>query len=62
MLAETHSDHAPWTVVATDDKKTARLNVIRHILGVLGRPGAEVEKPDKDVVFGADKADGRLAK
>lgn len=61
MLAETHSAHAPWTVVATDHKKTARLNVIRHVLTRLGAPGVGPEKPDKAVVFAADMADGRLA-
>lgn len=61
MLARTHSAHAPWTVVATDHKKTARLNVIRHVLTRLGAPGVDPEKPDKAVVFPADKADGRLA-
>ena len=61
MLAETHSAHAPWTVVATDHKKTARLNVIRHVLQRLGAPGCKSEHPDRDVVFPADKADGRLA-
>ncbi len=61
MLAETHSAHAPWVVVATDNKKTARLNVIRHVLQRMGAPGCASEKPDKDVVFPAAKADGRLA-
>lgn len=61
MLARTHSAHAPWTVVATDHKKTARLNVIRHVLTRLGAPGVDPQKPDKAVVFPADKADGRLA-
>lgn len=61
MLAETHSAHAPWTIVATDHKKTARLNVIRQVLQRLGAPGCGSEKPDKDVVFPADKAAGRLA-
>ena len=61
MLDETHSGHAPWTVVATDDKKTARLNILRHLLHRLGYPGLECEKPDKDVVFSADKDKGRLA-
>ena len=61
MLAETHTGHAPWTVIATDDKKTARLNIIRHILHTLGRPGQIADKPDKAVVFPADKAEGRLA-
>ena len=61
MLAETHSAHAPWTIVATDHKKTARLNVIRQVLQRLGAPGCGSEKPDRDVVFPADNADGRLA-
>ena len=61
MLAETHSAHAPWTVVATDHKKTARLNVIRHVLNRLDGPGCADEKVDKDVIFPADKAEGRLA-
>ena len=61
MLAETHTLYAPWTVVATDHKKTARLNVIRHVLTRLGAPGVDPEKPDKDVVVPADQADGRLA-
>ena len=62
MLDDTHSGHAPWTVIATDDKKTARLNIIRHILRTLNRPGAKVAKTDKDVVFTADKDEGRLAR
>ena len=62
MLDDTHSGHAPWTVIATDDKKTARLDIIRHILHRLNRPGLKADKPDKDVVFTADKAKDRLAK
>ncbi len=61
MLAETHADHAPWTVIDTDDKKTARLNIIRHVLRVIGRPGAEIDKPDPKVVYPADEAGKRLA-
>lgn len=61
MLEETHSGHAPWTIVATDDKKTARLNILRHVLHRLGYPGLKTDKPDKDAVFSADKAKGRLA-
>ena|SRR6478672_1993140 len=60
MLAETHTAYAPWTIVATDHKKAARLNVIRHVLNRLDAPGMKDEKPDKDVIFSADKADGRL--
>ncbi|MFN7129318.1 MAG: polyphosphate kinase 2 [Brevundimonas sp.] len=62
MLDETDRDFAPWTVVATDDKKTARLNVLRHILAVLDHCGEEIAASDSDVVFSADKAKGKLAR
>ncbi|AYG58008.1 polyphosphate kinase 2 [Rhizobium jaguaris] len=32
MLKETHTDYAPWTVLHANDKRRARLNLIRHIL------------------------------
>jgi len=32
MLARTHNDVTPWFVVRADDKREARLEVIRHIL------------------------------
>ncbi len=57
MLAETHTDAAPWTCVITDDKKTARLNVIRLVLKALGD---EEVKPDPKVCVPGDKAKGRL--
>ena len=61
MLAETHTDQVPWTVVATDKKKKARLNIIRHILHRLDRPDLKAAQPDPDIVFAADEAQGRLA-
>jgi len=61
MLDETHSGHAPWIIVATDDKKTARLNILRHVLHRLAYPEIRCDRPDKDVVFSADKDKGRLA-
>ena len=60
MLAETHHRDAPWTIVATDDKKSARLNIIRHILHRLDRPGAKNGHVDKNVVFDASHIKGRL--
>jgi len=33
MLERTHIAEAPWWVVKADDKKTARLNCIHHLLG-----------------------------
>ena len=41
MLLNTHTEHAPWTVIRTNDKKRARLNCIRAFL-------AGVDYPDKD--------------
>jgi polyphosphate kinase 2 len=32
MLKATHSKHAPWHIVRSDDKRRARLNCIAHIL------------------------------
>ena len=32
MIATTHSAHAPWTVIRSNDKRRARLNIISHLL------------------------------
>ncbi|QYF86250.1 polyphosphate kinase 2 [Brevundimonas sp. PAMC22021] len=61
MLAETHRPCAPWTVIATDKKKKARLNILRHVLHRLDAPGIEAPLPDPDIVFPADGATGRVA-
>jgi polyphosphate kinase 2 len=66
MLERTHTAIAPWICVRADHKKTARLNVIRHLLHVLATPQirAETPPPDPDVLFAFDAAavgDGRLA-
>ncbi|MGR3548520.1 MAG: polyphosphate kinase 2 [Roseovarius sp.] len=34
-LTRSHSDHAPWTVVRSDDKRRARIEAIRHVLSKL---------------------------
>jgi polyphosphate kinase 2 len=35
MLKATHSKHAPWHIVRSDDKRRARLNCISHILATI---------------------------
>jgi polyphosphate kinase 2 len=35
MLEATDTEFAPWYVVRSDDKRRARLNCIRHLLGVI---------------------------
>lgn len=34
-LSRSHSDHAPWTIIRSDDKKRARLAAIRTVLSQL---------------------------
>ena len=65
MLMRTHHPSAPWTCVRANDKKTARLNIIRHILHTIGQPNLSkaTQKPDPDFLFSFDAAaleDGRL--
>lgn len=43
MFARTHTEHAPWTIVRTNDKKRGRLNVIRHMLHALPYSGKNEE-------------------
>lgn len=31
-FARTHTDHAPWTIIRSDDKRRARINAIRSVL------------------------------
>ncbi|WP_278262384.1 polyphosphate kinase 2 [Nocardia sp. AG03] len=45
----TDTDHAPWIVVKSNDKKRARLNAMRHVLG-----GFEYANKDAGVVGTAD--------
>jgi polyphosphate kinase 2 len=66
MLTRTSTVSAPWVCVRAGHKKTARLNVIRHILHVIKPPklAEQVAKPDPKVLFVFDPAaiiDGRLA-
>jgi polyphosphate kinase 2 (PPK2 family) len=35
MLKATSSEHAPWTLIRSDDKRRARLNCIAHILKLI---------------------------
>lgn len=41
MLEKTHTERAPWTVVRSNDKRRARLNAIRHILGRIDYDGKD---------------------
>lgn len=56
MLTRTSSELSPWIVVRADDKKAARLNVIRDILARLNCPDSDKHYavPDPDIVFTYD--------
>ncbi|MBB3965749.1 polyphosphate kinase 2 [Rhizobium metallidurans] len=45
MLKQTHTEFAPWTVVHANDKRRARLNLIRHMLKTI-----EYDGKDKDAI------------
>ena len=38
MLLASHTDHAPWTIIRSDNKKKARINCIKHILTSMDYP------------------------
>ena len=61
MLKETHTDRAPWTVVLSNDKRRARINLVRHMLQKLDYAGKDEkvigEIDDKILMPGADFKD-----
>lgn len=53
MLEKTHSSHAPWTIVRSNDKRRARLNAIRHVLLSLdydGKDKAAIGEIDPQII------------
>lgn len=53
MFARTHTLITPWTVVRADDKKLARLNVIRDLLSRIDYAGKDsgLTQPNSEIVF-----------
>jgi hypothetical protein len=51
MFHYTDSEHAPWTVVKSNDKKRARLEAIKHVLRQFDYDGK-----DEQAIGEADKA------
>jgi polyphosphate kinase len=67
MLARSHNPMAPWTVVHANDKRLARLNIIKDLLGRLHYTGKNKRliRPDPQIVFAYDVStleNGQLAK
>ena len=62
MMSDTHTKKTPWTVVLSNDKRRARLAVIREILSSIayeGKDAAVVGKPDPAVLNGPKLLDRR---
>jgi polyphosphate kinase 2 len=57
MLVSTHQPAAPWSIIKTDDKRTARLNLIRDLLSRFEYEGRDeaLIRADSDVVFKFDQ-------
>ena len=50
MLEATDTEHAPWYILRSDDKRRARLNCISHILGLIpykSLPREKVRLPER---------------
>jgi polyphosphate kinase len=50
-FSRTHSDHAPWTIINSDDKEASRINAIKYILNQFDYP----EKIDSNKLEVDDK-------
>jgi polyphosphate kinase 2 len=67
MLRRTHSENSPWTCVRSDQKKPARLAILRHLVRTLAPEAiaGKIEAPDPAILFPFDLgalSDGRLAR
>lgn len=57
MFRATHSAHAPWTVILSNDKRRARLNALRLVLSQLDYEGKDEEiaaEPDSNIAGSGD--------
>ena len=57
MFRRTHTEISPWFVVKADDKKTARLIIIGHLMSLVDCPDKDkhAEQPDAEIVFPFDE-------
>ena len=58
MLTRTHSNHAPWTVIRSNDKHLARLNAMRTILNAVPYERGDMELdfvPDHNIVISGSR-------
>jgi hypothetical protein len=46
MIEATHTPEAPWYIVPADDKRRARLNLIRHLLDSIPYTRVQIDLPE----------------
>lgn len=55
MFSKTHTSFSPWTIVKTNDKHTARLECMRHVLSQVDYDGKDDSKtslyPDPNIIM-----------
>ena len=59
MIKETHTDHAPWNIVQSNDKRRSRIEVIRHILTSIDYAGRDLKaigETDQKIIGAGPKA------
>jgi polyphosphate kinase 2 (PPK2 family) len=57
MLLASHTSHAPWTVIKSDNKKKARIECIKHILTHIDYPNKiskKALKPNNSLIYSGD--------
>lgn len=58
MLLASHTDHAPWTIIRSDNKKKARINCMKYILSNIDYPNKIKKsklKADDKILIPAEK-------
>ncbi|WP_310442049.1 polyphosphate kinase 2 [Sulfurimonas sp.] len=56
MLKATNTKYAPWTIIKSDNKKKARINIIKHILNFVDYPdkiSSDEIVVDKNIIINA---------
>ncbi len=56
-LARSHTEHAPWTVIRSDDKKRARIAAIQTVLNAVdyaGKDSKSIGEIDRNICGGPD--------
>lgn len=62
-FSNTHTEHCPWVIINSDDKKKSRVNAIKYILNQFDYPGKTKGKKleyDKKIIYSGEEKARRL--